>query len=507
MKRSNGFWPVIAMAILLCLVAIIIRQPSPGVPMANDFSTDSACKALWRFESAALLEDSIGSNDLTNDFVGWGEDAISTTAAGTFREGSGAINVLYPPAGYPGYVGITDANLDAGFPLKNGDTSKLISVVGWFYSTTDTGDGYDVAIFEKYHQSNSGKRTITLSTLLSSGDLRLRVYHSSGNELVSMAAGITKEKWYHFGMAVDGVSKTYLVRLYDLTAGTAETFSGSFGNELLVTDGPVMIGRYLDGYIDELVVFDELKDADDFDAIRGGTYGGTDNSVDRWGWVDGPAEPVISVIPVLSMAWRDIETAISKIPSIESAWKMIPPAPRWSLPSAQPRREVFICTLRKTGLSDVEVPLASLQMRRRDGNPTMISCVIPDAETYLDYAEDREDGEIIIYAGSITEDGTRHLSELERVSLDSISYDIGVQSSSLVVSGYRTETNINPRPVDIEGVTYYGLQADGKRRIRAKINQFLRPGDTAIYGDGSFVVDQIYVFIEPKNAWMEAAGL
>jgi hypothetical protein len=243
--------------------------------------------------------------------------------------------------------------------------------------------------------------------------------------------------------------------------------------------------------------------------------------VELWAWRNEIA-PTVCVIPLDSSAWIDPTSAsipsenwahqnaaptTLKINYEEWAWKMIPPATHWALPTAQPRREVFICLLRKTGTSDVEVPMASMQMRRRDGNPTMISCVIPDAETYLDYAEDRKDGEIIIYAGSITEDGTRHLSELDRVSLDTISYDIGVQSSSLVISGYRTETNVNPKPVDIVGVSYYGLQADGKRRIRGKVNQFLRPGDTAIYNGESFTVDQIYLYVEPSNAWMEAAGL
>jgi hypothetical protein len=225
--------------------------------------------------------------------------------------------------------------------------------------------------------------------------------------------------------------------------------------------------------------------------------------LESWAWID----PISVSIPVENWAHQETAPGTLVIDYDEWAWYMIPPATQWSLPSAQPRREIFTCTLRKTGIDDVEVPMTSLQMRRRDGNPTMISCVIPDAETYLDYAEDREDGEIIIYAGSITEDGTRHLSELDRVSLDTISYDIGVQSSSLIVSGYKTETNINPRPVDITGVTYYGVQADGKRRIRGKVNQFLRPGDTAIYNGESFVVDQIYLYVEATNAWMEAAGL
>ena len=223
-------------------------------------------------------------------------------------------------------------------------------------------------------------------------------------------------------------------------------------------------------------------------------------------WLES-APSVLAVGPPDYWAHQNISPRTLSIDYDRWAWKVIPPATQWALPTTQPRREVFICLLRKTGLTDVEVPMTSLQMRRRDGNPTMISCVIPDAETYLDYAEDREDGEIIIYAGSITEDGTRHLSELDRVSLDSISYDIGVQSSSLIISGYKTETNINPRPVDITGVSYYGVQADGKRRIRGKVNQFLRPGDTAIYNGESFVVDQIYLYVEATNAWMEAAGL
>jgi len=184
----------------------------------------------------------------------------------------------------------------------------------------------------------------------------------------------------------------------------------------------------------------------------------------------------------------------------------VAPAAKWALPATTPSREIYIAILRADGFTDIEVPMSSLQLRRRDGNPTMVSIVVPDAMTYFDYADDRDGGEIIIYAGSVTEDGTRHVSEFERATLETITYDVGVESSSLSLSGYRTETNINPRPVDLDGITYYGLQADGKRRIRGKVNIFLRPGDTAIWGEESFVVDQIYVKVEAANSWMEAAG-
>jgi hypothetical protein len=476
--------------------------------MANDFTGDSSCKALWRFEPGALYEDSIGNNDLVLTI---GSGTAPTSATSEYKEGSGSIKMV---SDY-GIPGITDANLDAGFPLKSGDTAKIISVAGWMKRPAASPLVQPISLIRKCNLTGNTDATIRLGFDYTDDDMCVlieawRTSAQSNFQSIKLGAGVmANDKWYHVGFAIDGVGKTYLVRLYDATADTAYTYSGVLDSELYINTGPLLIGYLSRGWWDEIVVFAELKTTDDFDAIRAGTFGEEpENSYTKSGWRDyAPVRTYVS-IPAMEHGWTDCAPTTIEINGAECwAWTMTPPAPRWLLPSTQPRREVFICTLRKTGLSDVEVPLASLQMRRRDGNPTMISCVIPDAETYLDYAKDRKNGEIIIYAGSITEDGTRHLSELERVSLDSISYDIGVRSSSLVISGYRTETNINPRPVDIEGVTYYGLQADGKRRIRAKINQFLRPGDTAIYGDGSFVVDQIYVFIEPKNAWMEAAGL
>ena len=136
----------------------------------------------------------------------------------------------------------------------------------------------------------------------------------------------------------------------------------------------------------------------------------------------------------------------------------------------------------------------------------MISCVVPDAMTYLAACQAYQDGELIIRAGSETNDGVRNLSELDRVTLDDIYYDIGVHSSSLTLAGYRTASNANPRTVSVSGVRYYGLQADGKAKIRANIDQWLRPGDTVAYGASSFVVSSIYVFLDAKTSYMEVAG-
>ena len=50
--------------------------------MANDFSGDSNCVALWRFENGALTADSKGTNTLT-DVNTVGSDTVD------YKEGSG----------------------------------------------------------------------------------------------------------------------------------------------------------------------------------------------------------------------------------------------------------------------------------------------------------------------------------------------------------------------------------------------------------------------------------
>ncbi len=90
--------------------------------MANDFSGDSNCVALWSFDKGALTTDSIGDNTLTdNNTVG--TDAVD------YKEGDQCASFKKTDSEF---FSITDANLDNGFPLKTGDTTKKISGALWF---------------------------------------------------------------------------------------------------------------------------------------------------------------------------------------------------------------------------------------------------------------------------------------------------------------------------------------------------------------------------------------
>ena len=90
--------------------------------MANDFSGDPNCVALWRFENGALIADSIGSNTLTD---------VNTVGTDTsdFKEGAACADFERSSLEY---FYINDANLDSDYPFKSGDTNKKISFCEWF---------------------------------------------------------------------------------------------------------------------------------------------------------------------------------------------------------------------------------------------------------------------------------------------------------------------------------------------------------------------------------------
>ena len=106
--------------------------------MANDFSGDANCVALWRYESGALDVDSIGGNDLTASGI------FPTANTTDYKEGAGSADF---EKGSFQYLRRNDVNLDAGFPLKSGDANKKISVCSWFQMEST---GTQMGLFTKY---------------------------------------------------------------------------------------------------------------------------------------------------------------------------------------------------------------------------------------------------------------------------------------------------------------------------------------------------------------------
>lgn len=232
--------------------------------MANNFSTDSRCKALWRFENN--LNDGKGGNHLTD------VNTVGFTSADK-REGTYAADFEKNNSEY-GYR--TDSGLDVGFPLKSGDTAKKISVCCWIKPESYQ---YPAYIFAK-HDTTGNRRSFAL--VINGGTISVYSGYNGGAsyETLNTDYYVNNSEWYHVGVSFDGLNKSCLVRIFRASNSTTALYNFSLDNETNVEDANVTVGAmhggggYYDGLLDELVVFNDLLSAIEIDAIRSGTYSG-----------------------------------------------------------------------------------------------------------------------------------------------------------------------------------------------------------------------------------------
>jgi hypothetical protein len=246
------------------------------VRMANNFSGDPHCKALWRFENGALTADSIGTNTLT---------AVNSPVADTanYKEGSASVDL---ESGSAQRFYILDADLNAGFPLKSGDTTKNISVACWIRIESTREDNN--AIFSK-HDYGANKRSFAIHVYgASTRKILLLLGYNSGAsyEALLHATDLSLGTWYHVSVSYQNSDKAWAIRVRDAsgnTVGTDATGTATLdANKLFVANVSAGVGcvfnngsatNLFDGLIDELVVFDDILTAEEATQIAQGTYG------------------------------------------------------------------------------------------------------------------------------------------------------------------------------------------------------------------------------------------
>jgi hypothetical protein len=236
----------------------------PTVSWNAGLASDPNCVALWRFEAGALTVDGKGGNTLSP------YNSPSADAA-DYREG--AASLVLVAANSEGLY-IPDASLDAGFPWKSGG-SATGSVCFWF--KTDVA-GAQQALFSKW----AGVRTLGVWYNNSNQLLFLQGYNAGADyDTVLHASGLTAGRWYHVGITYDGATDTVTVRIWDATAGAivGSDVNHNFGNAMSLTTTEIEIGTrnggtstFLDGHMDEVVVFSDLLSAAEIDQIRQGVY-------------------------------------------------------------------------------------------------------------------------------------------------------------------------------------------------------------------------------------------
>ncbi|MCK9362150.1 MAG: hypothetical protein M0P74_00885 [Syntrophales bacterium] len=208
----------------------------------------------------------------------------------------------------------------------------------------------------------------------------------------------------------------------------------------------------------------------------------------------------------------DFGVMSSQVPVATATLLARNPAYIWNVPLSQQgqAKVIYYCILTgaNDGVDDVILPISSFQARARDGEPSYLSCVVPDSLSNEAAILARTNGEIIIQKGVRLHDGTEQMEELMRVDYEDVQIHRGAYSDSAIIGGHKTVTSSAPKEWAVSGVSFYGLQSDGKRSIRANMDLFLRPGDTCIYGNGGndyFTVGMITYWVSavPATFYME----
>jgi hypothetical protein len=235
--------------------------------MANNFSGDANCVALWKFDNDAT--DSKGENDLT-------PVNSPTYDSGDKKEGTHSADLEESSTQY---FTIDDGDLDAGFPGKSGTSEQSFSICLWVKPESFTNY---TSLAGKF--GASGHRSYSLTLWQPTGRLFFQVAYNNGANYTSIEFETVLEtgKWYHIAAVYDSSDNSMKLRVWDDDAGTLldSNKGGTAGGDMSPSDAPLEIGRYavtdayaLDGRIDEVVIFKDVLSDAEIDKIRAGTYG------------------------------------------------------------------------------------------------------------------------------------------------------------------------------------------------------------------------------------------
>ncbi len=246
--------------------------------VGNNFTSDQHCVALWNLEPGELTVDSIGGNTLSTG----GSTVESNTLDFMQGAGSGQWIASNKPTMY-----ITDAGLDADFPLKSNGTNNNISVCFWVKFDELSKPAH---VLWAKHADTGMKKSLLIYAVQVSGRYHLRVakgynWGSSQETLTETNVGLVAGRWYHVAVSWDNTRKEMSTTLWDDMTSTEYTEFKLMAYAISPTDAHVELGTYdgtdgapdgnsvLRGSLDEVVVFNDVLTDGEIEKIRQGTYG------------------------------------------------------------------------------------------------------------------------------------------------------------------------------------------------------------------------------------------
>ena len=166
---------------------------------------------------------------------------------------------------------------------------------------------------------------------------------------------------------------------------------------------------------------------------------------------------------------------------------------------------IYRCYLDLTG-DRVELPIATVQTRLQEVGTSFLAVTVPNGLSLIDAIRARAGGNLSLWRGVRTRSGQEVLTEIVNAPLTSTALDAGARSSTITLNARETLTVDAPKRVTLTDVQSYS-DRDGTLRVRAGVDEHLRPGDTAVFDGGEFAVVSVLILESARGlSSMEVGG-
>lgn len=343
----------------------------------------------------------------------------------------------------------------------------------------------------------------------------VRQYDSAGNLNWSRNYTATSTSGTVYGIAVDVDKNVYICAKAGGTLGTVRKYnsSGTQQWESSYGDGSDLnatpAGISLDGNGTVWVVGTRSANVGQLvEYNNSGTYQSQYTHGFALNAVKAFQVAVVTTVPAMALAFALATPGAGPafvIPALPLSFAFATPSP--SAPPIPPIGDgtVIYRGYLTGGLTLVELPLVALECRRRQDASTWLAVTLPSMTSAQRAAllAAMGTGQIVIYSGLRDSNGAETLGEFLRATLVEYAETSEPMGSTVTLTARVAAVLETLQSRILEDVI--GRASDrGRRSIRClKINPILRPGDTVVDGDISFVAHSVTYRISATDCWMD----
>lgn len=181
----------------------------------------------------------------------------------------------------------------------------------------------------------------------------------------------------------------------------------------------------------------------------------------------------------------------------------VPPRGIWRLPpGARTAQSVVrvILTGEADGLPDVDLPTSYVVLSLKDSDRVRISAFVPGVTAWASSVAERSHGTLRVLAGVRSVSGIEQLEEIAAAELSSASSVAGGRSSSISLTAYRAYERQDGIVRALGSPESSAAYHTGKRSwVFPAIDEFLRPGDTAMIDGEAVSVSEVQIEMWPDR--------